>query len=75
LKQVTVLFVDVVRSTAMGQRLGPEEIHAVMDGALERFMAVVQSHYGRVLQYTGDDLGRPHPLQVVPSGGGTSQLR
>ena len=56
LKQVTVLFVDVVGSTAMGQRLGPEEIHAVMDGALERFTAVVQSHYGRVLQYTGDGM-------------------
>ena len=34
LKQVSVLFVDVVESTAMGQRLDPEEIHAVMDGAL-----------------------------------------
>ncbi len=51
-----MLFVDVVGSTAMGQRLGPEEIHAVMDGALERFTKVVQSHYGRVLQYTGDGM-------------------
>jgi class 3 adenylate cyclase/tetratricopeptide (TPR) repeat protein len=56
LKQVSVLFVDVVGSTAMGQKLGPEEIHAVMDGALERFTAVVQSHHGRVLQYTGDGM-------------------
>ena len=36
LKQVSVVFVDVVGSTAIGQQLGPEEIHAVMDGALER---------------------------------------
>jgi class 3 adenylate cyclase/tetratricopeptide (TPR) repeat protein len=56
LKQATVLFVDVVGSTAMGQHLGPEEIHAVMDGALERFTATVQAHYGRVLQYTGDGM-------------------
>ncbi len=56
LKQVSVLFVDVVGSTAMGQQLGPEEIHAVMDGALERFTAVVQAHHGRVLQYTGDGM-------------------
>src|ERR1035438_9481281 len=56
LKQVSVLFVDVVGSTAMGQQLGPEEIHAVMDGALERFTAVVQSNHGRVLQYTGDGM-------------------
>jgi class 3 adenylate cyclase/tetratricopeptide (TPR) repeat protein len=56
LKQVSVLFVDVVGSTAIGQQLGPEEIHAVMDTALERFTAIVQSHHGRVLQYTGDGM-------------------
>jgi len=56
LKQVSVLFVDVVGSTAIGQKLDPETIHAVMDGALERFTAVVQSHHGRVLQYTGDGM-------------------
>ena len=56
LKQVSLLFVDVVESTAMGQRLDPEEIHAVMDGALERFTAIVQSHHGRVLKYTGDGM-------------------
>jgi class 3 adenylate cyclase/tetratricopeptide (TPR) repeat protein len=56
LKQVTVLFVDVVGSTAMGQRLEPEEIYAVMNGALERFTAIVQAHYGRVLQYAGDGM-------------------
>jgi len=56
LKQVSVLFVDVVGSTAIGQQLGPEEIHAVMDTALERFTAIVQTHHGRVLQYTGDGM-------------------
>lgn len=56
LKQVSVLFVDVVGSTAIGQKLDPETIHAVMDGALERFTAVVQLHHGRVLQYTGDGM-------------------
>ena len=56
LKQVTVLFVDVVGSTAMGQRLEPEEISAVMDSALVRFTATVRAHYGRVLQYTGDGM-------------------
>ncbi len=56
LKQVSVLFVDVIGSTAIGQRLVPEEIHAVMDTALERFTAAVQAHHGRVLQYTGDGM-------------------
>jgi len=56
LRQVTVLFVDVVGSTAIGQQLEPEDIYAVMNGALERFTAVVQAHFGRVLQYTGDGM-------------------
>ncbi|HMO44448.1 MAG TPA: tetratricopeptide repeat protein [Rubrivivax sp.] len=56
LKQVSVLFVDVVGSTAIGQQLDPETIHAVMDTALERFTAVVQAEGGRVLQYTGDGM-------------------
>ena len=56
LKQVSVLFVDVVGSTAMGQQLQPEDIHEVMDGALERFSAIVQANRGRVLQFTGDGM-------------------
>lgn len=56
LRQVTVLFVDTVGSTAMGRKLDPEDIQAVMDGALARFTGVVQAHRGRVLQYTGDGL-------------------
>ena len=56
LKQVTVLFVDVVGSTAIGQGLGPEDIHTVMDRALARFTKIVETHFGRVLQYTGDGM-------------------
>ena len=54
LRPVTILFTDVVGSTAIASRLDPEEIHQVMDEALRRFTAVVQGHQGRVLQYTGD---------------------
>jgi predicted ATPase/class 3 adenylate cyclase len=56
LKQVTVVFVDTVGSTAMAQVLEPEDIHAILDGALARFTARVEHHGGRVLQYTGDGL-------------------
>ncbi len=56
LKQVSVLFIDVVGSTAMAQRLDPEDIHAVMDSALARFTTLVQQHQGQVLQYTGDGM-------------------
>jgi predicted ATPase/class 3 adenylate cyclase len=56
LKQVSVMFVDTVGSTAMSQVLEPEDIHAILDGALARFTECVQHHGGRVLQYTGDGL-------------------
>jgi class 3 adenylate cyclase/tetratricopeptide (TPR) repeat protein len=56
LKQVTILFLDVVGSTTLSQHLDPEETHAVMDGALQRCTAIVVRHGGRVLQYAGDSL-------------------
>ena len=54
LKAVTVLFMDVVGSTSLAEQLDPEDIHAVMDGALEKLTTIVQAHRGKVLQYAGD---------------------
>jgi class 3 adenylate cyclase len=56
LKQVSIVFLDVVGSTTLSQHLDPEEIHAVMDGALVRCTAIVEAHQGKVLQYAGDNL-------------------
>ncbi len=56
LRQVTVMFVDVVGSTALGGQLDPENLHEVMDPALARFTALVQRFHGRALQYAGDSL-------------------
>ncbi len=56
LRQVSVLFVDVVGSTALSERLSPEEISAVMDGTLAGFTRLVQAHGGVVLQYAGDSM-------------------
>lgn len=56
LKQVSILFLDVVGSTTLSQRLDPEAISAVMDDALARGTAIVQAHDGRVLQYAGDNI-------------------
>ncbi len=56
LRQLTILFLDIVGSTRLGQRLDPEEIGAVMDGALSRGTGIVAAHRGRVLQYAGDNL-------------------
>ena len=56
LRQVSILFMDVVGSTALAQHLDPEAISAVMDDALVRATAVVDAHGGKVLQYAGDNL-------------------
>ena len=56
LKQVSILFLDVVGSTTLSQRLDPEAISAVMDDALRRGTEIVQAHHGKVLQYAGDNI-------------------
>ena len=56
LKLVTVLFLDMVGSTELSRQLDPEDVHVVLDGALERLTGVVDAAGGRVLQYAGDSL-------------------
>jgi class 3 adenylate cyclase/tetratricopeptide (TPR) repeat protein len=56
LRQVSVLFTDVVQSTRLARDLDPEDIQAVMDGALARFRRVVEAQGGRALQYAGDSM-------------------
>ncbi len=56
LRQVSVLFTDVVGSTSLSQHLGPEDIAAVMDGALANFTHIVERHGGSALQYAGDSM-------------------
>jgi class 3 adenylate cyclase/tetratricopeptide (TPR) repeat protein len=53
-RQVTVLFADVVGSTAMAGQLDAEDTLAVLSGTLRRMAAVVEAHQGRVLRFTGD---------------------
>jgi class 3 adenylate cyclase/tetratricopeptide (TPR) repeat protein len=56
LRQVSMLFVDVVGSTPLSEHLDPEDTSAVMDGFLRRGTAIVQAHRGRVVQYAGDSM-------------------
>lgn len=56
LRQVSILVLDVVGSTTLSQHLDPEAISAVMDDALSRGTAIVESHRGKVLQYAGDNI-------------------
>ncbi|HVE48168.1 MAG TPA: adenylate/guanylate cyclase domain-containing protein, partial [Casimicrobiaceae bacterium] len=65
LKTVSVLFLDVVGSTAMAGDLDPEDVHAILDGALQRLTSVVTTHGGKVLQYAGDSILAAFGADVV----------
>lgn len=55
-RQVTVLFADVVGSTALSQVLDAEDTLALLSGALTAMASIVEAHQGRVLRFTGDGL-------------------
>jgi len=53
---VTVLFCDLVGSTPLGERLGPERFKVVMDQLLGRMIAAISKYEGTVAQVMGDGL-------------------
>jgi class 3 adenylate cyclase len=56
LRQASILFVDVVDSTALLQHLQPDEALTIVSQALEQFAASVRAEGGEVLRFTGDGL-------------------
>ncbi len=56
LRQVSVLFLDIVGSTQLIEHLDPEDVQLVMDGALAAFTTIVKHHGGEVLRYAGDSI-------------------
>jgi class 3 adenylate cyclase/tetratricopeptide (TPR) repeat protein len=55
-KQVTVLFCDIVESSGLAERLDPETMHEVVDGALRLMAEAVHRYEGTVNQFLGDGL-------------------
>jgi class 3 adenylate cyclase/tetratricopeptide (TPR) repeat protein len=53
-KYVTVLFADVVDSTGLGERLDPEQVAEIMNGAFAFFEASVTKYGGTVARLLGD---------------------
>jgi class 3 adenylate cyclase/tetratricopeptide (TPR) repeat protein len=65
LKQVTVLFVDMVGSTELSRGLDPEDVGAIVDDALSRFSSIVRKHGGKVLNSAGDSVMAAFGADVV----------
>jgi class 3 adenylate cyclase/tetratricopeptide (TPR) repeat protein len=53
-KPVTVLFCDVVGSTAHAERLGPDRMHDLLNRFFELALGVVHRYEGTVNQFLGD---------------------
>ena len=53
-KVVTVLFCDVTGSTAMGERLDPEQLRGVMSDYFAVARAAIERHGGTVEKFIGD---------------------
>jgi class 3 adenylate cyclase/tetratricopeptide (TPR) repeat protein len=53
-KVVTVLFCDVVGSTALGESIDPEALQGLLASYFERMKTIVESHGGTVEKFVGD---------------------
>jgi len=55
-KQVTVLFADVVGSTALAEQMDPEQWAAIMNGAFETLTPAIHRYEGTIARLMGDAL-------------------
>ena len=55
-RQLTVMFCDLVDSTALGEQLDPEELHEVVRAYQLMCAEVIARHDGHISQYAGDGL-------------------
>jgi len=55
-RQLTVMFCDLVGSTALAERLDPEELRDLMQAYQRACRGVVEKYDGHVAQYLGDGL-------------------
>ena len=53
-KQVTVFFADVAGFTSLSEKLDPETVHRIMDGAFRIIMDEIHAYEGTINQFTGD---------------------
>ena len=64
-KVVTVIFADVVGSTALGERVDPETLRWAMQRWFERMVGAIEGHGGTVENFIGDAVMGVFGVQVV----------
>lgn len=53
-KLVTILFVDMIGSTGLGERLGPERLRVILGEYFEAMSAVIEAMGGTIEKFIGD---------------------
>src|SRR5438874_4548947 len=64
-KVVTVLFCDVVGSTALGESVDPEALQGLLARYFERMRGIVETHGGTVEKFVGDAVMAVFGVPVV----------
>lgn len=68
-RQVTVMFTDLVDSTAMASELDPEDVRDILEAYQRRVEEVITQHGGFVSQFQGDGViaffGYPTPVEAA----------
>lgn len=55
-RQLTVMFCDLVGSTALSEQLDPEDLHQLVTAYQQAVLRVVQRYEGHIAQYLGDGI-------------------
>src|SRR5438067_985064 len=74
-KVVTVLFCDVVGSTALGESVDPEALQELLARYFERMKGIVESHGGSVEKFIGDAVMAVFGVPVVHEDDGLRACR
>ena len=79
LRPVTALFADVVGSTALGERLAPDEVKALIGECVNRMARAVEQFGGTIQAYMGDGIavffGMPAAHEDDPERAAHAALR
>src|SRR5438105_5576294 len=74
-KTVTVLFCDVVGSTALGESVDPEALRGLLARYFERMRTIVERHGGTVEKFVGDAVMAVFGVPIVHEDDALRALR